>query len=133
MLGTTSQDHPSDSVMRDDKPFYQQLGRRIAERRKAAGLTQTDLAQQLGVAQQTMAHYEGGTARIAVAMLPTVARVLAISIEELIGEQRPVSGKRGPAPKLQQQFEQVSRLPRAKQRFLIDMIEAAIKSEDRAA
>ena len=32
-----------------------------------------------------MAHYEGRAVRIAVAMLPTVARVLRISIEELIG------------------------------------------------
>ncbi|HRQ63963.1 MAG TPA: hypothetical protein PKZ76_03720 [Xanthomonadaceae bacterium] len=68
-----------------------------------------------------------------VAMLPTVARVLATSIEELLGEGRPGPGKRGPAPKLQRQFEQNSHLPRAKQRFLIDMIEAVIRSGDKAA
>lgn len=127
-----SRQHPSETSVKD-KAFYQQLGRRIAERRKAAGLTQTDLAQELGIAQQTMAHYEGGTARIAVAMLPTVARVLATSIEDLLGEDRPGPGKRGPAPKLQRQFEQISHLPRAKQRFLIDMIEAVIRSGDKAA
>jgi hypothetical protein len=40
-----------------------------------------------------------------VATLPIVARALAISIEELIGEKAPSRAKRGPASKLQQQFE----------------------------
>jgi len=116
-----------------EQAFYQQLGKRIAERRKAQGLTQTDLAQHLGIAQQTMAHYEGGTARIAVAMLPTVSRLLGVSIEDMLSAEKRSSGKRGPAPKLQQQLEQLHRLPRAKQRFVIEMIDAALKSADRAA
>jgi len=116
-----------------DQDFYQQLGRQIAQKRKALGLTQTDLAQALGVAQQTMAHYEGGTARIAVATLPTVARVLGVSIEDLIGENRHPPGKRGPAPKLQQQLEQLSRLPRAKQRFVSEMLDSVLMQAGRGA
>jgi transcriptional regulator with XRE-family HTH domain len=97
-----------DSAAMKDQEFYQRPGRRIAEHRKALGLTHTDLAQELGVAQQTMAHYEGGTARIAAAMLPTIARVLGVAIEMLIGmPARRGAGKRGPAPKLQQQLERV--------------------------
>lgn len=114
-----------------DQTFYQQLGRQIAQRRKALGLTQTDLAEELGIAQQTMAHYEGGTARIAVAMLPTVSRVLGLSVEELIGEGRRTSGKRGPAPKLQQQLEQLTRLPKAKQRFVSEMLDSVLAQASR--
>ncbi len=83
------------------------------------------------IAQQTMAHYEGGTARIAVAMLPTVARVLGVSIEELIGEGRRAPGKRGPAPKLQQQLEQLTRLPKAKQRFVSEMLDSVLAQTGR--
>ena len=57
-----------------EKDFYERLGRRIAERRKALDITQVQLAKTLGVAQQTMAHYEGGVSRIAVALLPPLAR-----------------------------------------------------------
>lgn len=122
-------DHTCDHVMKDPD-FYRQLGRQIAQRRKALGLTQTDLAEHLGIAQQTMAHYEGGTARIAVAMLPTVARVLDVSIEELIGTPaKRNAGKRGPAPKLQQQLEQVSRLPRAQQRFVMQMLDTVLQQQ----
>lgn len=110
-----------------EKSFYAVLGRRIAQRRKALGLTQTDLAQALGVAQQTMAHYEGGVSRIPVETLAQAAATLGVSVEEMIGT--PISrsaGKRGPAPKIQQQLEQVSRLPKAKQRVVSEVLDSLL-------
>lgn len=104
------------------------MGLRIAERRKAQGMTQTQLAEHLGIAQQTMAHYEGGTLRIAVALLSPLSTVLGMSLEELVGvPAKP--GKRGPAPKLQQQLEQVSRLPRSKQQFVMQMLDTVLQQQ----
>jgi transcriptional regulator with XRE-family HTH domain len=126
----TSSPSPDVFVAATDKGFYVQLGARIAEARKAAGLTQVQLAEALGIAQQTMAHYEGGVSRIAVAMLPTVAKVLGVSIEDLVGEaSRP--GKRGPAPKIQQQLERVSQLPKPKQRMVLEVLEAVLAQQGR--
>lgn len=119
-------DQPHAPVMKDSD-FYRQLGGQIAQRRKAVGMTQTDLAQELGIAQQTMAHYEGGTSRIAVAMLPKVARVLRVPVEELIGtSSKPKPGKRGPAPKLQRQLEQIQTLPKAKQRAITQVLDSVL-------
>jgi transcriptional regulator with XRE-family HTH domain len=110
-----------------DKRFYQELGQRIAGFRKAQNLTQQQLAEILGISQQTMAHYEVGRLRVSVAMLSPLARALAVSVEELIGESSIAHrGKRGPASKLQQQIEKISQLPRAKQRFVIEMLETVI-------
>ncbi|MEO8673310.1 MAG: hypothetical protein ABI411_18500 [Tahibacter sp.] len=44
-------------------------------------------------------------------MLPNLARTLALSVEALIGEATKSASKRGPAPKLQQQLERITRLP----------------------
>ncbi|HHF3272563.1 MULTISPECIES: helix-turn-helix transcriptional regulator [Vibrio] len=44
----------------EDKQLYKELGQRIAQTRKALGLTQTQVAEQLGISQQTLAHYEVG-------------------------------------------------------------------------
>lgn len=109
-----------------EKAFYERLGRRIAERRKALDITQVELAQDLGIAQQTMAHYEGGVSRIAVALLPPLARALDTTVEELLGESDKRSGKRGPTPKLQQQLEQVSRLPKAKQMAIAQVLDSML-------
>ena len=114
-----------------DRSFYLALGRRIAEARKGQGLTQAQLAEQLGIAQQTLAHYESGRLRVAVAMVPPLARTLGMSIEELVGEQSSPA-KQGPAPKLQQQMERIQRLPRAKQRFIMDIIETVLHQGGKA-
>lgn len=37
------------------------------------------------------------------------------------------SNKRGPTPKLQRQIQQVSHLPRAKQKFVSEMLDAVIQ------
>ena len=113
-----------------DKLFYQQLGKRIAQFRKAQNLTQQQLAELLGVAQQTLAHYEMGRLRIAVAALPPLAEALEVSVEELL-EDQPANDKRkrGPVSKLQRQIEQVSQLPRAKQKFVMDMLDTVIQQQ----
>ncbi len=120
------------SMTPQDKQFYQELGQRIAMLRKAQGLTQVQLAEHLGIAQQTMAHYEGGTLRIAVALLRSVSEVLQVSVEELVDESMPAKSKRGPTSKLQRQVEQVRLMPRAKQKFISDMLEALIKQQQSA-
>jgi transcriptional regulator with XRE-family HTH domain len=125
-----SWNHSEIIVAASDRPFYRALGLRIAEARKAAGLTQTQLAEQLGIAQQTLAHYEAGRLRVAVALLSPLARALGVSTEELIGEQTP-PGKRGPVPKLQQQMERIQRLPKSQQRFVMQMIDTVLAQQDR--
>lgn len=110
-----------------EKTFYATLGQRIAERRKALDITQVELAATLGIAQQTMAHYEGGVSRIAVATLSQLAIALDTNIEDLIdAPARCTSGKRGPAPKLQQQLQQLSQLPRAKQRMVSEVLDSLL-------
>jgi hypothetical protein len=49
-----------------------------------------------------------------------IGAALAVSVETRIGQKQVAPAKRGPAPKLQQQMERIQRLPRAKQRFVMD-------------
>lgn len=115
------------AVSPEDKVFYQQLGLRIAQLRKAQHLTQQQVAEQLGISQQTLAHYEVGRLRIAVAMLPPLARLLGVSLEELFGENTAARGKRGPVSRLQQQLEQVAMLSRSQQQFVIKMLDTVLQ------
>jgi len=120
--------HRIKAVTPKDKRFYEALGQRVAEARKAQALTQQQLAKRLGISQQTLAHYEVARLRIAVAMLPMLAKELNVAVEELVGDTTSAaSSKRGPAPKLQRQIEQVRLLPRAKQRFVSEMIDTVLQ------
>lgn len=112
----------------EEKHFYQQMGLRIAQFRKEQNITQVQLADTLGIAQQTLAHYEVGRLRVSVSMLPIMARALSVSIEELIGEQPgDAKGKRGPTPRLQQQLSQIAQLPKIKQKFVMEMLDAVLQ------
>lgn len=127
MLASTSF-LPDTLMAAADRAFYEQLGQRIAEHRKARGITQVELAKTLGIAQQTLAHYEGGTVRIAVATLTVVAKALEVTIEDLLGSPSArTAGKRGPASRLQQQLDQISQLPRAKQKFVSEMLDTVLQ------
>lgn len=113
------------AITQEEKTFFAQLGARIAELRKAQGVTQVQLAEWLEVSQQTVNAYEVGRRRMPVSSLPRLARLLGVSLEELIGEEaRPA--KRGPAPKLQRQIERIQELPKPKQRFVMEMLETVI-------
>lgn len=113
----------------EDKQLYQTLGQRIASARKALGMTQTQVAEQLGISQQTLAHYEVGRLRIAVSTLIPLSEILNSSIDELVYGEVAAKGqsKRGPAFKLQQQVEQVRQLPRTKQQFVMEMLDTVIQ------
>lgn len=66
--------------------------------------------------------------RIAASTLPLLAKALTASVEELLGEESiATKGKRGPVSKLQQQLEQISQLPKAKQRFVMEMLDTVIQ------
>lgn len=114
-----------------DEAFFKELGARVAQARKDADLTQVQLAERLGVAQQTLAHYEVGRARIAADLLPVLAEVLDLSIDELLlgqsASRKP--GKRGPASRLQQQVDAISQLPRAQQRFVVQMLDTVLAQQ----
>lgn len=124
---TTHPSTGSQGMAITDKAFYKELGQRIAERRKAVGLTQVQLAEKLGIAQQTMAHYEGGTLRVAIATLLPLCNALSIGMEELVGVQAKRSaGKRGPQPKIAQQLEQIRALPVAEQRAISRVLDSVL-------
>lgn len=111
-----------------DEHFFKALGGRLKAARKAQGLTQVQLSEQLGIAQQTLAHYEVGRARVPVSHLLAMARLLGFSIDDmLMGPER--RSKRGPVSRLEEKMEAVSRLPRSKQRLVADMLDAILAQQ----
>ena len=109
-----------------DEQFFKTLGARVAQARKEQGLTQQQLAEQLGIAQQTLAHYEVGRLRIPASMLPTLAQLLGLTMEALMGQTVKAVAKRGPASRLAKQVERIGRLPKTKQRFVMEMLDRVL-------
>lgn len=56
------------------------IGRRLGERRRAVGLTQSQLAEYLGIRPQQIQKYESGLNRIAAGQLYELGRILEVPI-----------------------------------------------------
>jgi DNA-binding XRE family transcriptional regulator len=113
-------------ISADDKQFFKEPGARLAQLRKDQGSSQQAVADSLGAAQQTYAHCEVGRLRMPMSLLPKVMELYGVSADELVGRKIATAGKRGPAPKLQQQIERLSLLPKAKQKVVMEMIEGVL-------
>ncbi|MEC9341639.1 MAG: helix-turn-helix transcriptional regulator [Pseudomonadota bacterium] len=120
-----------EQMTQDDKIFFKKLGKRVAQLRKEASITQTQLAESLGISQQLIAAYESGARKIPASMLPILAKLFAVSLEELVGMEK-LPAKRGPASILQRQIEQIGMMPRTKQKFITEMLDALIKQQQAA-
>ena len=114
-----------------DKQFFIDLGRRIAALRQELGMSQQRLGELLSASQQTVAHYEAARLRVPASMLPHLAKIFGVGVDDLIGQPSKPASKRGPAPKLQRHMERLSLLPKPKQRAVMEVIEAVLTQQAR--
>jgi len=110
-----------------DSLFFKAFGERIALFRKAKGMTQLALSELLEVDQTAIAYYESGRRRIPLSRVHALANALGVTVQDLL-ERESSPAKRGPSPKLQQQIDQIATLPRAKQKFVSDMLNTVLQT-----
>jgi hypothetical protein len=66
-----------------------------------------------------------------VSTLPLLAKTLEVSLEALFGEEpaKTTRSRRGPVPQWQQHVEAISKLPRAQQRFVTQVLETVLAQQ----
>ena len=65
----------------------QKIGRKIASLRKAADMTQPELADRLGISFQAVSNWERGMSMPDISNLPELAEIFGVSIDELLGRE----------------------------------------------
>ena len=103
-----------------------ECGARLAALRKAAGLSQVQLAKALEIPQRTISFYEREGTYIPSTLLPGLAKALGVSIEEILGVGESQARKRGPKSRLERQLESIGKLPRNQQEKILAVVEAFI-------
>lgn len=96
---------------------------RLAAFRKAAGLSQQELAEKLGVNPSVVAFWELHEKPPRSALLADLAMILNVSVEQLIGARPPRKRAPGPEGKAKKLFQQISALPRSQQRKILTVVE----------
>ena len=114
-----------------DREFFQKLGKRVATLRQDAGLSQAELAVELGLKQQALATYETATRRIPCSLMIPICEVFDVTLDELFGVEA-TAKKPGPVPKLQQNFEAISKLSKSEQKFFNQVVERFLNDPEAA-
>jgi hypothetical protein len=56
---------------------------------------------------------------------------LGVAVEALLEDDAKTAAKRGPVPKLQQQLDRINQLPKARQQFVMQVIDSVIAQSAR--
>jgi len=102
-------------------------GERLKALRKAANLSQRELAAQIGETHTNVAYWEtSGNLPRSDVLLP-MAQALGVSVEELLGAPKPKASG-APAGKARQLFAAVNQLPRRQQNKIVDVVAALLRA-----
>jgi len=113
-----------DAAMRKkDRP---PLGLRLTELRQAAGLTQIQLADKLGVHPSNIGFWELSGTPPRGEVLPKMANALGVSVDALLGVTPPKPKRQAAKGRLQHVFEAASKLPRRQQEKVADFVGAFV-------
>lgn len=103
------------------------LGQRIAQLRRDRGLTQSELAEKLGVSQPVVSDYENDVIRLPADVVAQIATLLSGSTDELLGLKPTVDAQSTlQNRRLSRRLKDIEKLPRRDQDALLRTIEAFI-------
>ena len=103
-------------------------GERLAQLRKAAGYTQVELAQELGISQRMVAYYESPNASPPANLLPKIATALGVSIDALFGKPAKLRlAKQEGDSRLRRRLLQIEKLDVAEKRQVLQLLDAFIE------
>lgn len=108
------------------------LGKKLAALRVKRGLTQEQLAEQLGVSQKTVTYYERRIVNPSLELINRFAVFFDVSPADLVDETAVVKSRRhksGPKSALDEAFDLARTLPRQKQQVIAQLIAAYVRAE----
>jgi transcriptional regulator with XRE-family HTH domain len=100
------------------------IGARIRELRKRQGMTQGELATELGINQSAVSDYEKGIVRIHAAMLAGLCQALKASADQILGIEKAKPDGRSLDRRFLRRIERLHQLSRRDQQAILGTIDA---------
>ncbi len=105
------------------------FGDRLARLRKTAGFSLRELAAEVGISHRMLVHYEKHGGHPSAQVLPTLAKALGVSADELMGLEKSKKNGRTQDTRLWRRFSQVEKLPPPKRKQIVQILDAFLGSE----
>ena len=105
------------------------FGERLHAAREARGLSQAQVAEQLGMSQNAYAYWERKPVALRPDQLEQLAKILGVPVDALFNGNGGSDRKGGPTGKARRVFEQVSLLPRKRQQRILATVEDMLTAQ----
>ncbi len=102
------------------------FGERLADLRKALGLTQKQLGEKVGVSNRVIAYYEGETDYPPAHLIEPLAKALKVSSDELLGLKRIKQQLNPEHAALWRRLKKIESLPKRDQKALLHYLDALV-------
>ena len=134
-FSVTISDRRYDGTMQTGRPSTEprtEFGQRLHAAREALGLSQAQVAKQLGITQKAYAVWERYPVALRPEQIERAAATLKVSVEHLFGKAA-AKPRGGPVGKLRQVFDQANQLPRHQQAKVVEFLENFLRGMKKAA
>jgi transcriptional regulator with XRE-family HTH domain len=105
-----------------------EFGERLVTARQEAGLSQAQVAEKLGITQQSYAGWERRETALKPEHLVQLAVTLNVTVDYLLGKESTRKRGGGPVGKARRMFEEVSKLPRDRQQHVLRVVADLLKA-----
>lgn len=125
----TFSDDPYTAGMKTGRPAKRPrtpFGERLHSAREELGLSQAQVAKEIGITQNAYAMWERHPVALKPEQIERVAKALNIPVELLFGSATTAQRKGGPTGKVRKIFEEVNKLPRNQQQRIVSVVEDMI-------
>ena len=103
------------------------FGERLHSAREASGLSQAQVAEQMGVAQNAYAMWERHAVALKPQQIEELAKILGVEVENFFGRSNAKRRRGGPTGRLRQIFEEASKLSRSQQQKIVSILEPFVE------
>ena len=114
---------PYDEDMNENNP---QRGQRLRRLREAAGLSQRELADRIGLHHSNIGYWERSGNLPRSDVLAPMAKILGVSVDDILGERVRASRATKPSGRARLAFDAVSQLPKRQQQKIVEVVEAFV-------
>ena len=103
------------------------FGQRMAAFRVAKGLSQNQLAIELGMTRARIAYYERASLNPSLEVVEKIADFFGVTVGELLNDTSRNAKKPGPPSQFAKLAERLEQLPRTKQKLVAEMLEGVLR------
>ena len=105
------------------------IGKRLSKIRKARGLTQTQIAQNIGIEQYLVSDYETGRLHLSDDMIIRFAKALKTSADTILGIDKNDRINSVQSLRLVRRLKRIEQLPPSKQKTILQSIDMMLDSK----